>query len=251
MNHPHATALIVEDEIPLAEELRDMLQTLWPDLRIIGHARSGVEALETVMRERPDIVFLDIQIPDPGGLQVARIIRDSCHIVFVTAYDAHAVTAFDHGAVDYLLKPLSRERLALGVQRLQQRLKQAPSDPTPMLDQLEATTTAGRHLRWITASLGHSLRLITVDEVVFFQAAQKFTRVVLADSEVLVKKSLKDFLAELDPDQFWQTHRSTVVNARQIASISPNLGGQLAILLKARREQLPVSEAFVRRFRQM
>src|SRR5471032_2596099 len=128
MSQPHATALIVEDEVPLADELRDALQTLWPNLHIIGHARNGVDALEMVMRERPDIIFLDIQIPDPNGLQVARIIRDHCHIVFVTAYDAHALEAFDRGAVDYLLKPLSQERLALALQRLQQRLTQAPPD---------------------------------------------------------------------------------------------------------------------------
>lgn len=245
------TALIVEDEIALADELQEQLQLLWPELRIVGRAHSGEDALRCVMAEQPDIVFLDIQIPDPNGLQVARIIRDRCHIVFVTAYDAHALEAFERGAVDYLLKPVVSERLAMAVQRLQRQVPQAPRDLGGLLDELETPPATSRHLRWITATAGNAMRLITVDEVVFFQAAHKSTRVVLADSDLLIKKSLKELLAELDPEQFWQTHRSTVVNALHIASIGPKLDGELAIMLKSRREQLPVSEAFVRRFRQM
>lgn len=248
---PHPTALIVEDETALAEELREQLLALWPSLQIIGHARNGEEALRHMLTDPPSIVFLDIQIPDPNGLQVARIIRDRCHIVFVTAYDAHALEAFERGAVDYLLKPVAQERLAETVARLQRRLSQAPSDLSVMLDELEAGPVAPRHLRWLTAAVGNAVRLITVDEVVYFQAAHKSTRVVLADADVLIKKSLKELMAELDPQQFWQTHRSTVVNALHIANIGPKLGGELAIMLKSRREQLPVSEAFVRRFRQM
>jgi len=246
-----ATALIVEDEAALADELREQLQAIWPELRIVGQARSGEEALRHVLGDQPDIVFLDIQIPDPNGLQVARIIRDRCHIVFVTAYDAHALEAFERGAVDYLLKPVARERLAMAVQRLQRQLPAAPPDLSAMLDALEARPGAPRHMRWLTAPIGNSVRLITVDEVVYFQAAHKSTRVVLADTDVLIKKSLKELLAELDPEQFWQTHRSTVVNALHIASIAPKLGGEMAIMLKSRREQLPASEAFVRKFRQM
>lgn len=245
------TAIIVEDEAALADELCEQLQSLWPDLYITGQARSGEEALRLVLATPPDIVFLDIQIPDPNGLQVARIIRGRCHIVFVTAYDAHALEAFERGAVDYLLKPVSRERLAETVQRLQRHLPIAPPDLSPMLDDLESGASATRYLRWMTAPVGNSVRLITVDEVVYFQAAHKSTRVVLADADVLIKKSLKELLAELDPEQFWQTHRSTVVNALHIASIGPKLNGELAIMLKSRREQLPVSEAFVRKFRQL
>lgn len=248
---PPLTALIVEDEAALADELREQLQVLWPELHIAGQARCGEEALRQVLAAPPDIVFLDIQIPAPDGLQLARIIRDRCHIVFVTAYDAHALEAFERGAVDYLLKPVARERLAETVNRLQRRLPAAPADLSVMLGELDTGSAAPRHLRWLTASIGNSVRLITVDEVVYFQAAFKSTRVVLADADVLIKKSLKELLAELDPEQFWQTHRSTVVNALHIASIGPKLGGELAIMLKSRREQLPVSEAFVRRFRQM
>jgi DNA-binding LytR/AlgR family response regulator len=247
----HPSALIVEDENELAKELREQLQALWPELRIVGHASNGEQALRMVLGEAPDIVFLDIQIPDPNGLQVARIIRERCHIVFVTAYDAHALEAFERGAVDYLLKPVVTERLAMAVRRLQRQLPQGPADIAPLLDELEAPAAAARHLRWITAAAGNTLRLITVDEVVYFQAAHKSTRVVLAETDLLIKKSLKELLAELDPEQFWQTHRSTVVNALHIASIGPKLDGELAIMLKSRREQLPASEAFVRRFRQL
>lgn len=245
------TALIVEDEPALGEELGDLLQQLWPELRILDQAQDGLQALKLIAMHQPHIVFLDIQIPDPNGLEVAQFIGDRSHVVFVTAYDAHAIEAFERGAADYILKPISVERLALTVQRLKQRLLQAPQDMAPLAAQLESGTTGSRHLRWITASVGNALRLITIDEVVFFQSDQKYTRVVLADSEVLIKKTLKELLSELDPEQFWQLHRSTLVNALEVASIEPNLAGQLVVKLKNRRERLPVSEAFVRRFRSM
>ncbi len=250
-SEPSPTALIVEDEPALYEELRETLKDVWPELKIIAHAANGVDALRQIALHRPDIVFLDIQIPDPDGLEVARTIRDQCHIVFVTAYDAHALEAFESGAVDYILKPVDPERIALTVQRLKQRLAQAPADLADLLEHLRPQQQKSVYLRWITASVGNSIRLITIDDVVFFQSDQKYTRVVLANSEVLIKKTLKDLMAELDPDQFWQTHRSTVVNAMEIASIEPNLSGQLSVQLKNRREQLPVAESFVRRFRQM
>ena len=243
------SALIVEDEPALSEELRELLQALWPALHIIGRAADGVDALRQLAQHQPDIVFLDIQIPGPNGLEVARTLRDSCHVVFVTAYDAHAIEAFESGAVDYILKPIEAQRVALCVQRLKQRLVAAPADFSDLLEKLQPQRTS--YLRWITASVGNSLRLITTDEVVYFQSEQKYTRVVLATSEVLIKKTLKELVSELDPAQFWQTHRSTVVNAMEISSIEPNMSGQLSIKLRTRREQLPVAESFVRRFRQM
>lgn len=243
-------ALIVEDEPALYHELREVLAAQWPELQIVGHATDGVDALGQIARHRPDIVFLDIQIPDPNGLEVARTLRDCCHIVFVTAYDAYAIEAFDNGAVDYILKPINSERIALTVQRLKKRIASSPADLSSLAQQLLVAPPKS-HLRWITASVGASIRLITIDEVIFFQSDQKYTRVVLADSEVLIKKTLKELVAELDPEQFWQTHRSTVVNALEIASIEPNMSGQLTVRLKARRELLPVAESFVRRFRQM
>jgi DNA-binding LytR/AlgR family response regulator len=245
------SALIVEDEAALGEELQELLHALWPALRIVGHARDGVSALRMIVEHRPDIVFLDIQIPAPNGLEVARTLRDSCHIVFVTAYEAHAIEAFENGAIDYLLKPIDSARLALTVQRLQRRQAGPPADLSGLIERLRPRQAPPAHLRWITASVGDSLRLITTDEILFFQSDSKYTRVVLADSEVLIKKSLRELVAELDPEQFWQTHRSTVVNALEIASIEPSMSGQLSIKLKSRRERLPVAESFVKRFRQM
>ncbi len=244
-------ALIVEDEPRLADELRELLGQLWPALEVVGQAADGVDALRAIARLAPDVVFLDIQIPDPNGLEVARLIGDRCHIVFVTAYDAHAVDAFDAGAVDYILKPIDRERLARTVQRLELRLRQQPQDMSAVALQAQAGQAGSSYLRWITATVGSTLRLITTDEVVFFQTEQKYTRVVLADSEVLIKKSLKDLLAELDPAQFWQLHRSTLVNAQEVLSIEANMAGQPSVRLKSRRELLPVSETFLRRFRNM
>lgn len=245
------TALIVEDEPALYEELREVIEALWPELHIVGHAADGVDALRQIARHQPDIVFLDIQIPDPNGLDVARTLRDHCHIVFVTAYDEYAIEAFDNGAVDYILKPIDPERIALTVQRLKKRIASRPADLSSIVEKVQAQPGKVTYLRWITASVGNAIRLITTDEVVYFQSDQKYTRVVLADSEVLIKKTLKELMAELDPEQFWQTHRSTVVNALEIAAIEPNMAGQLIVKLRGRREQLPVAENFVRRFRQM
>lgn len=245
------SAILVEDEPALYEELRELLAKLWPELRVVGHAADGTSALHQIALHAPDIVFLDIQIPEPNGLDVARTLGDRCHIVFVTAYDAHAIEAFDNGAVDYVLKPVDPIRLAQTVKRLRSRLAAAPADLSNLLQQLQPGHSRPAHLRWITASVGNSIRLITVDEVIYFQSDQKYTRVVLADAEVLIKRTLKELLMELDPEQFWQTHRSTVVNALEIASVEPNMAGQLAVRLRCRREHLPVAESFMRRFRQM
>jgi DNA-binding LytR/AlgR family response regulator len=245
------SAIIVEDEPALREELCEAVQSLWPELDIAGEASNGLDALRLIAEHQPDIVFLDIQIPDPNGLEVARFIGDRCHVVFVTAYDAHAVDAFERGAADYLLKPLNAARLAITVRRLKEKLTQAPTDLVELVERIQPRKAANQYLRWITAAVGKSLRMIMIDEVVFFQSDQKYTRVVLTDSEVLIKKPLKELLAELDPDQFWQIHRSTVVNAQEISAIEPNMSGQLSVRLKNRRELLAVSESFAKRFRQM
>ncbi len=245
------TAILVEDEPALCQEMRDLLHSLWPELKVVGIAENGLHALRLITDMQPDIAFLDIQIPDPNGLEIARFVGDRCHLVFVTAYDVHAIQAFETGAVDYLLKPLDAERLVLTIRRLKQRLNQSPVDMTWLVEQLKSTQSGSKYLRWVTAIVGHSLRLITIDEVIYFQSDNKYTRVVLADSEVLIKKTLKELLAELDPEQFWQIHRSTVVNALEIAGIEPNFGGQLVGKLKRRREQLPVSESFIQKFRKM
>ena len=244
-------ALVVEDEAALRDELCEALAAAWPALEIVDTAGDGANALRLVEEHSPDLVFLDIRIPDPDGLEVARLIGDRVHVVFVTAYDQFALAAFEHGAVDYLLKPLQPERLARVVQRLQQRVPApATSEVAEVAGRLQMHEGRGRPLRWLTATAGRAMRFIAIDEVVFFQADGKYTRVALTDSEVLIRRTLKDLVAELDPEQFWQTHRSTVVNALEVASVEPNMAGKLTLRLKRRRDSLPVSDAFMRRFRQ-
>ena len=244
-------AIVVEDEAPLRDELCEALASAWPELEIVDTAGDGETALRLVEAHAPDLVFLDIRIPDPDGLEVARLVGDQVHVVFVTAYDKFALAAFEHGAVDYLLKPLQPERLASVVRRLRQRvLAPVAADVPEVAHRLQAHEGSGRPLRWITATVGRAMRFIAIDEVVFFQSDGKYTRVALRDSEVLIRRTLKELLAELDPEQFWQTHRSTVVNALEVASVEPNMAGKLTLKLKRRRDSLPVSDAFMRRFRQ-
>ena len=248
------TAMIVEDEAALRDELAEMLQGLWPELEIVASAADGATALALFERERPDVVFLDIQIPGPNGLDVARHIAGRCHVAFVTAYDAHAIEAFEKGALDYVLKPIAADRVALTVRRLKDRLDGPEAAVDDLIERLRShgvAAPAPRHLRWITATVGKAVRFIAVDEILFFQSDHKYTRVVLADAEFLVKKTLKELLAELDPEQFWQTHRSTVVNALAVATMEPDFSGRLTMRLRGRRELLPVSEGFAARYRQM
>jgi DNA-binding LytR/AlgR family response regulator len=245
------TAILAEDEAVLCEELRQHLHELWPELRIVGEAATGVEALELIDRYSPDILFLDIEMPLLSGLDIAQQAHARCHIVFVTAYDTHAVAAFEAGAVDYVLKPLERGRLRLAVERLQRRMGSAPPDLNVLLRELTRTAIPRNYLRWINASIGQSLRLITVDEVIYFQADTKYTRVVTATVEALIRKSLQELQSELDPAIFWPIHRSTLVNANAISGVSRDLRGRLSVSLKQREERLSVSESHQHLFKQM
>ena len=244
------TAIVVEDEPDLRREICDSLMSLWPDLKIVGQAQDGLAALELVAEKKPGMVFLDIQIPELNGLEVARRIGDQCHIVFITAYDAHALEAFEKGAVDYILKPLQNERLALTVQRLKKKLPQAPVAMSTLVDEIQAPPRS-RYIRWITASVGNTFHLVMTSDILFFQADKRYTRVVLSNSEVFIPKTLKELMDELDPEQFWQVHRSAIVNSNEIASIEPDVMGRFSIKLKSRQERLPVSDAFMRKFRKM
>ena len=247
---PGASAIIAEDEVVLCEELRGHLAALWPELKIAAVAANGIEALDLYDRHRPDVLFLDIQMPGLSGLDVARQIAGRCHIVFVTAYDAHAIAAFEHGAVDYVLKPYDAARLMLALRRVKQRLAEPPPPMTETLHDL-ARAPARTYLRWINASRGSGVQLITVEEVCYFQADVKYTRVVTAEGEFLIRKPLRELLAELDPGRFWQIHRSTIVNVDAIASVARDMGGAVRIKLKTRMERLEVSEAHRHLFRQM
>src|SRR5215467_5716787 len=245
------TAIIAEDERALCDELRQRLSDLWPELLVTGEAGTGIEALQLLEKHVPDVMFLDIQMPGMTGLEVAHQAQGRCHIVFVTAYDAHAVAAFEAGALDYVLKPLERERLRLAVDRVKQRLGSTPEKLEGLLRQLIKNAEPQNYLRWINASVGHLMQLITVDEVVYFQADAKYTRVVTATGEALIRKSLNELRQELDPSVFWQVHRSTIVNANAIAGVSRDMLGHINLTLKRRDEKLSVSDSHAHLFRQM
>ncbi|RYF09223.1 MAG: response regulator transcription factor [Deltaproteobacteria bacterium] len=248
------TAVVAEDEAALREELVEQLGRLWPELSIVGEAADGLEALRLLDQHRPDILFLDIEMPGATGIDVARQMGGRAHVVFVTAYDQYAIAAFDEGAVDYLLKPLNGARLFTAITRLKARLGQAPAPLGGVLEQLSARplpSAARAPLRWINASVGQTLRLITVDEVMFFQSDNKYTRLALKDGEALIRKPLKELIDELDPQQFWQIHRSTLVNVNAISSVSRDFRGRMQIKLKHGSEMLLVAESCAHLFRQM
>lgn len=244
------TAIVAEDEETLRQLLVEQLGQVWPELVIVGEAADGLQALRLLEELRPDIVFLDIQMPGANGLEVARQASGRSRVAFVTAYDQHAVHAFEQGAIDYVLKPVSAARLFTTVTRLKERLATPPARLDSVLGQL-APAAGASYLRWINASVGQNIRLITVDEVQYFQADSKYTRVVLADSEALIRKSLKELADELDPQQFWQIHRGTLVNASAIAGVTRDFRGRMLVKLKRRDEALLVSDTYTHLFRQM
>jgi DNA-binding LytR/AlgR family response regulator len=244
------SAVIAEDEPLLGTGLRDALAALWPQLRICALVEDGIQTLRALEEHQPDVLFLDIQMPGLSGIEVAQQVDGRCHVVFVTAFDDHAIQAFEQGAIDYLLKPLSTSRLATAVARLKQRIGSAPARLDGLIDRL-AQPRQGDYLRWITASQGREVRLITIAEVSYFRSDNKYTAVVTADGEALIRLTLRELIDQLDPAVFWQVHRSTVVNANAIAGLIRDGHGRLNVKLKQRSETLLVSEAHVGRFRVM
>ena len=246
------TAVIAEDEPLLADELVDLLRTLWPSLRVVARAGDGVEALNAIDAHAPDLAFLDIHMPLLTGIEVASRIAGRCHVAFITSHDEHALEAFDAGAIDYVLKPPTAARLLTTVQRLQARLRQPAPDLRHALATLGRNAApAPRYLQWINASRGAAVRLITVEEILYFKSDQKFTLVVTPDTQALIKKTIRELSDELDPTMFWQVHRSTVVNVYAIDSVIRDERGNLTLRLKNRTESLAVSEAYTHLFRQM
>ena len=245
-------AILAEDEPLLADELAEMLQSLWPQLHIAARATDGVAALEAIEAHGPDLAFLDIHMPMLNGIEVARQIAGRCHVAFITSYDDYAIDAFDAGAIDYVLKPPTHARLATTVQRLKARLQQPATNLRRVFQELaQAAPASPRYLQWINASRGAAVRLITVEEILYFKSDQKYTLVVTADGEALIKKPIKELSEELDPAMFWQVHRSTLVNVHAIESVIRDDRGNLKLRLKNRPENLPVSDAYVHLFRQM
>jgi DNA-binding LytR/AlgR family response regulator len=239
-------ALIVEDEPLLMAELRDQLAALWPELRIAGHAENGVEAVSMLEALKPDVVFLDIQIPGLTGIEVARHVGEHAQIVFVTAYAEHAVQAFEAGAVDYIVKPVTAARLLQTVKRLKTR----STAPVPAGVWQQLAPAPVQHLKWIKASAGNTVRLVMVRDVQFFQSDGKYTRVVTSEGEALIRLPLKSLIEQLDPAQFTQIHRGAIVNLEAIDRIERD-GASMEIRLKGRSNKLAVSDAYTRQFRQM
>lgn len=255
-------ALICDDEPRLAEALRDELKALWPALQIVGLARSGGEALAMVDELAPDILFLDIRMPGLSGLDVARQLAGSPgapRIVFVTAYEDHAIEAFESRAVDYLLKPVRSERLRETLSRLQAVPAAQPAAVSKAalvdesliaaLQQLRAPEK--KFLRWLNCGLAAEIDVIATSEVLLFQSRDKYTAVITADRERYIRMPLKDLVNELDPDEFWQVHRGSVIRASAIERVTRDESGKLLVQLAGVKETVSVSATFSGRFRQM
>jgi DNA-binding LytR/AlgR family response regulator len=250
-------AIIADDEEELRTYLKRMLSEIWPELVICGEARNGKEALQLVETKGPQVAFLDIRMPGLSGMEVAKRIASLCRIVFVTAFDRYAVEAFEKEAVDYLLKPVSRERLAQTVQRLKNQLASFPQPPVRFAEAIEEVLSrlprkgGTDFLRWLKTQEKESVRLIPVEEVDYFQAEDKYTRILTKEGESLIKKSIKELAEELDPAQFWQIHRGTIVNVSKIDKVSRSLTGRGILKLKGRPELLTVSRNYLHLFKQM
>ena len=243
-------ALIAEDEPALRAEVRSALGRLWPELVVCAEVGDGVEAVKVLEEQRPEVLFLDVAMPGMDGLEVARRASGRSHVVFITAYDEHAVPAFEEGAIDFLVKPLSLERLRRTVARLQARIGETPALLEPVLAGLRQALEGRRHLRWISVLEGKELRFVTTDEILFFRSDHKYTAAVTRDGEHLVSRPLKQLVDALDPDAFWRVHRSYVVNLRAILSVRKVGNGGLEIVLKEHPERIPVSQPHAHRFRQ-
>jgi DNA-binding LytR/AlgR family response regulator len=251
------TAIVADDEPRLAQHLKERLGALWPELAVVGVAGNGLEARALIDAEAPDVAFLDIRMPGLTGLEVARTAGAGVHVVFVTAFDQYAVDAFEREAVDYLLKPLSDERLGQTVARLKRRIGGQEGAPdlaaalATLSRALPGALAGSQRLAWIRASVGNEVRLISVDDVCYFEANDKYTSVFTADGEALIRTPLKELVAQLDPGRFWQVHRGTVVNLAHVATTTRDLAGRVTIALKSRRERVAVSRAYAHRFKQM
>jgi DNA-binding LytR/AlgR family response regulator len=251
------TAIIADDERLMRDQLRMRLLEAWPELEIVGEAKNGEEAVALVAQLHPDLTFLDIRMPGTTGMEAARQIGGQSNIVFVTAYDQYAVEAFERGAVDYVLKPPEPERLQVTVARLKERLskpKEAVNDSvTQMLSQLAQKMAAPKpaYLQWIQASIGQDLRMIPVEDILFFRSDEKYTCVQTDRFEALIRKPVRDLAEELDPALFWQIHRATLVNVNAIEGVTRDIRGRHLVLIKGKPDKLEVSRSFLHLFKQM
>src|SRR5689334_4563786 len=257
------TAIIADDERLMRDLLRTRLSQVWPELEIVGEAKNGDEAVQLVNALKPALTFLDIRMPGKTGMEAARDIGAASQVVFVTAYDQYAVEAFERGAVDYVLKPPEPERLKITVERLKERLAtpagQATASAnvsdtvTAMLSQLAEKIAAPKpkYLQWIQASIGQDLRMIPVEDILFFRSDEKYTCVQTEKFEALIRKPVRDLAEELDPSLFWQIHRATLVNVNAIEGVTRDIRGRHLVLIKGRTDKLEVSRSFLHLFKQM
>ncbi|HRD98438.1 MAG TPA: LytTR family DNA-binding domain-containing protein [Rubrivivax sp.] len=277
---PNPRAVLADDERLMREQLRARLAEVWPELQIVAEAKNGLEAVQLVAEHRPEIVFLDIRMPGLSGVEAARQIaqlppregtataddNDDAdllpEIVFITAYDQYAVEAFEQGVADYVLKPAERERLQITVDRIRQRLEarrtgsEAPAGPhlQQLLHQLAARLNPGQapqYLQWIQATVGQAIQMIAVSDVLFFISDEKYTRVQTASVEALIRKPIKELVDEIDPQQFWQIHRSTLVNVKAIAGVTRDFRGRQIVTVRGHPEKLEVSRSYTGLFKGM
>lgn len=243
--------LIAEDEAAQREQLVGLIENLWSDAELVAVCEDGDAALAALETHCPDVLFLDIRMPGASGLDVARAASGRAHVVLITAYEQYAIKAFEAGALDYLLKPITADRLATSIQRL--RLVSTPPDIQALLATLEQRlgTPQPDQLKWITATQGDTVRLLAVDDVLFFRASEKYVRVVTRDEEALVRMSLKELEDRLDSDRFWRIHRSVLVAAAAVARIEKDELGQWHARLREHDERLPISDGARGRFRGM
>ena len=278
VNTPEAAApvrgVIADDERLMRDQLKARLTEVWPELQIVGEAKNGLEAVDLVAEHHPDVVFLDIRMPGLSGVDAARRIAQLPasedgddddwslpEIVFITAYDQYAIEAFEQGVADYVLKPAERERLGVTVSRIKQRLALRGTDdepPAPHLQQLLHKLSAKLNpggappaLKWIQATVGQAIQMIPIEDVLFFISDEKYTRVQTATIEALIRKPIKELVDEVDPDLFWQIHRSTLVNTHFIAGVTRDLRGRQIVSIKGSNEKLEVSRSYTHLFKGM
>ncbi len=251
------SAIIADDESALRAWLKRRLSEIWPELSILGEAENGLQALQLIQAHHPDVAFLDIRMPGLTGMDVADKIAGACHIVFVTAYDQYAVDAFEKAAVDYLLKPITTDRLHKTVSKLKQRCAASAVANVEIAGMLEnlvhraASADQRKPLKWIRVLKGETVRLIPVDDVCYFQAQDKYTAVVTLSGEYLIRKPVRELAEELDAQFFWQIHRGTIVRVECIEQVSRSLTGRYILKLKDVKDTLTVSRTFSHRFKHM
>jgi DNA-binding LytR/AlgR family response regulator len=250
------TAIIVEDEAPQRAELLDMLRAQWTDLRVLAQCEDGLAAVEALDQYKPDIAFIDIRIPGINGIEVAKAAGEICkaNVVFTTAYDHYAVEAFNQRAIDYLLKPISTQRLDDCILRLKERLASGREANDQSLRELRTNTqdtVSTQALKWITTNVGNTIKMLPIDDVLFFQSQDKYTRVVTSEMDTHIRTPLKEIVAGLDPNRFWLIHRNAIVRVDAIDKVQRDDTGKMTVTIRNKPDKLVVSAALHYRFKVM